>query len=169
MKKLFLSVCLLALSAQASQNWQAMPHGERAEKYAREYFELFNPGTITREDIRQAIKKFPTFLEWRFLEDSKVTIVHLVAFGAGNPDVLFYLLGFSPDLTVVDDRGRSPKEMCRDQNFTNIFELYEKIPWRHPPNGVDLPVNHQSYLFDGKRFGEDGLLGALDKPLPTDS
>ena len=141
MKKMLLlaSLGLVGLSAQASfpntvdrrtEDWRTEVNTERAEELAREYFGG-NVRNITERDIREAMWKFPTFLEWEYFTTS-TRITHLVSALHTNPNVLGYLLGFSPDLSVVDENGNKAIDVCCDKNLKCVFESYAIDPWVDP-------------------------------------
>lgn len=145
---LYAFICLMGLSAQASQDEVVPQH------LMHEHF-LDNKEHITREDIQDAMKRFPTFLRWTYSTEANGLITHLVARYGNDPDVLSYLLGFSPGLYFfVDGNGRYPEDICKNQELKEVFERYRENPWRHPPQVFDLPVDHQEYIYDGKRYGE---------------
>lgn len=163
MKKLLLSMCLLAVSVQASQDWRLEKDDERAEQLARDYFQHARKN-ITREDIYHAVKRFPFFLQWQFFGEKKATIAHIVSSFECNRDVLYYLLGFSPDILVKDSAGSRPGDVCPTGELSTIFEQYAGNPWRHPETVFKAPVSH-TYIYDKNKFrvkfehGQDEFFG----------
>ncbi len=64
MKKILLltTLSLVGISVQAG-NWRTEPNTARAEELARDYF-WGNTKNVTKKDIRDAMRKFSTFLGW---------------------------------------------------------------------------------------------------------
>jgi hypothetical protein len=159
MKKVVLSacICLLGLSLQASQDWRTEQDYELSIKYARVYFQRAKEH-ITREDIRDAMQRFPNFLRWTYPEMSNCLITHIIGRYGEDANVLYYLLGFSPPTNFVDGNGLSPVSGCHNLELQEIFTNYKVNPWRHPVTVFDLPVDHMEYLYDGKPFGQNDEL-----------
>jgi hypothetical protein len=177
MKKLLLTATILltGLSAQAGLgvDWKTEPNIETAKEAAMNCFSIMayphdlHETSIPASAIVTAMNKFPDFLNWRF--EHNRTILHLIAINGSSEEALTYLLGFTPDLTnVQDDNGKIPQAYGATKPSTmEIFNRFKLNPWRN--------ANHDRHdnangLLDGQKipsqtsiFGKKvlGMLGTM--------
>lgn len=161
MKKMLLvaSLGLVSLSVQASEDWHTMPDTESAKDLAQSDF-FYDTDKITLYDIEVAVRKFPDFLEWK-QPRSGGTVTHYISGLHTNFAVLYTLLSFSPDLTIVDNEGHTARQVCKDVRLKDVFDEYERKPWVNPKT-VEIRAVHAA-----DKRAKDRLSKKNDSILPA--